>query len=319
MAKRVVGFVAAWLVMGCAHRGPDQAQMAELNRTIESLRNQNAEYIRQIEELENRVFILTDQLESRKVNEQKVATPELPTVKLHPEFETSAPPSHLVPATTMVAPDAEIEYAGEAAKPSRNRPVLRLYGDQGSMRMDRISERVGMHDHPPRPTRDGQISTDGRSSRAGEVHAITLYRQSLQILGQGKHDEAADGFREFLRRFPGHDLADNSQYWLGECAYDRKNYSTAVREFRRVVERFPRGNKVPDAMLKIGFCYLALGSVEAGKQTLEQLVRSYPRHETAALAAARLAELERTGSAIPSSPVSPSLHAKTTHVPQEAP
>ena len=302
--------------MGCAHRGPDQAQVAELNRNIESLRVQNAEYAKQVEELENRVFILTDQLESRKVNEQKVATPQLPTVRLHPESESGPvpAPSEVVPATTMVGPEADIEYAGEAAKPSGNRPVLRLHGDQGSARIERVSERAD-DERPARAARENQGSSS-RPGRAGEGDAVKLYRQSFQILGQGKHDEAAEGFREFLRRFPNHDLADNAQYWLGECAYDRKDYSTAVREFRRVVERFPRGNKVPDALLKVGFSYLALGSTDAGKQTLEQLVRSYPRHETAALATARLAELEHPGTALPSSS---SLHAKTTHVPQEAP
>lgn len=303
--------------MGCAHRGPDQAQVAELNRNIESLRVQNTEYAKQIEELENRVFILTDQLESRKVNEQKVATPQLPTVRLHPESDAVPVPQEVVPATTMVGADADIEYAGEAAKPSGNRPVLRLHGDQESTRIERVSERTD-NERPARPARESQNSPS-RPARASESDAIKLYRQSFQILGQGKHDEAAEGFREFLRRFPNHDLTDNAQYWLGECAYDRKDYSTAVREFRRVVERFPRGNKVPDALLKIGFSYLALGSTDAGKQTLEQLVRSYPRHETAALATARLAELERTGSALPSSSVHPSLHAKTTPVPQEAP
>jgi TolA-binding protein len=65
-----------------------------------------------------------------------------------------------------------------------------------------------------------------------------------------------------------------------------------VREFRRVIERYPSGNKVPDALLKVGFSYLSLGSNEAGRQTLLQLQRSYPRHEAASLASTRLAELE---------------------------
>lgn len=318
MARCIAGLAAACLVAACAHRGSDQTQVAELNRSIESLRVQNAEYAKQVEELENRVFILTDQLESRKVNEQKVATPQLPTVKLHPESDTIQAPQDGVPATTMVGPEADIEYAGEAAKTGGNRPVLRLHGDQGSARIERVSEHGESDERPARAARESQAASN-RPGRPSEMDAVKLYRQSFQILGQGKHDEAAEGFREFLRRFPNHDLTDNAQYWLAECAYDRKDYSTAVREFRRVVERFPRGNKVPDALLKIGFSYLALGSTDAGKQTLEQLVRSYPRHETAVLATARLAELERTGATLPSSSASPTLHAKTTHVPQEAP
>jgi TolA-binding protein len=57
------------------------------------------------------------------------------------------------------------------------------------------------------------------------------------------------------------------------------------------VGRYPQGDKVADALLKVGFCHLALGSTAVGRQTLEQVVRSYPRHEAAALAGAKLAEI----------------------------
>ena len=313
-ANRAIGLAAAGLLAACAHRGADQASVEQLNRNIESLRSQNAEYAKQVEELENRVFILTDQLESRKVNEQKVATPQLPTVKLSPENESTAPDSNLAPATTMVAPESEVEYAGEAAKSNSNRPVLRLHGEQTPMLVEHPA--TDKEERGPRPTHDNQGSGGARAGRSPDMEAFRLYRRSYEALRLGKHDEAADGFREFLRRYTAHDLADNAQYWLGECYYDVKDFTSAVREFRRVVERFPHGNKVPDALLKVGYSYLALGSVDAGKQTLEQLVRSYPRHETAVLATARLAELERAGPAHPS-PADPP--AKTAHAPEEVP
>jgi tol-pal system protein YbgF len=320
-AKRAIGLAAAGLLATCAHRGADQATMEQLNRNIESLRVQNAEYAKQVEELENRVFILKDQLDSRKVNEQKVATPQLPTVKLHPENDSAMPDtaSAMAPATTMVAAEAEVEYAGEAAKSSSNRPVLRLHGEHTPTLVERPlgedEERTG------RATRESQGSGGAHVNRNSDMEAFRLYRRSYEALREGKHDGAAEGFREFLRRYATHDLADNAQYWLGECYYDSKDFSSAVREFRRVVERFPHGNKVPDALLKVGYSYLALGSIDAGKQTLEQLVRSYPRHETAVLATTRLAELDRVGAAHPSHDAHPFADppAKTAHAPEEAP
>ena len=315
--KRVIGLAAAGLLAACAHRGADPASVEQLNRSIESLRVQNAEYAKQIEELENRVFILTDQLESRKVNEQKVATPQLPTVKLHPENDSATPEAALPPATTMVSPESDVEYAGEAAKSNRNRPVLRLHGEHAPTFVERPAAEG--EERPGHATRESQGSA--RAGRNPDMEAFRLYRRSYEALRQGQHDGAAEGFREFLRRYPAHDLADNAQYWLGECYYDSKDFSSAVREFRRVVERFPHGNKVPDALLKVGYSYLALGSVEAGKQTLEQLIRSYPRHETAVLATARLAEIDRGGPAHPSHDSRPPADppAKTAHAPEEAP
>ena len=317
--KCAIGVAAAGLLAACAHRGADPAPVEQLNRSIESLRVQNAEYAKQVEELENRVFILTDQLESRKVNEQKVATPQLPTVKLHPENDSASSDtaSTLAPATTMVAPESEVEYAGEAAKSNRSRPVLRLHGEHASTFSERPAaegeERAG------HATRESQGSV--HAGRNPDMEAFRLYRRSYEALRQGQHDGAVDGFREFLRRYATHDLADNAQYWLGECYYDSKDFPSAVREFRRVVERFPHGNKVPDALLKVGYSYLALGSIDAGKQTLEQLVRSYPRHETAVLATTRLAELDRAGAAHSSHDARPSANppVKTAHAPEEAP
>ena len=45
---------------------------------------------------------------------------------------------------------------------------------------------------------------------------------------------------------------------------------------------------MPDALLKVGFCYQSLGQAEKAKAVLEQVVSLYPKTEPAALAAKRL-------------------------------
>jgi len=281
-ATGLAGFA---FLAACAHRQPNQAEIDQLNRSVEALRIQNSSYAKQVEELENRLFILSDRLESRKINDEKVETPSLPTVTLHPEATAPGSEPLLAPPGTETASEPEVEYAGDAAKPSAHRPVLRLHGDNAEVQITReppaSSIRVA-HEGTPKP------------SRSESPDALALYRKSFEALRAGRHDDAVQGFRDFVRAYPNHELADNSQYWLGECFYDRKDYASAVREFRKVIERYPSGNKVPDALLKVGFSYLSLGSNEAGRQTLSQLQRSYPRHEAASLASARLVELDRS-------------------------
>ena len=312
---RAIGISSIALMASCAHQQSNQAEVAQLHRSIEAMRAQNAVYAKQVEELENRLFILSDQLESRKVNDEKVETPKLPTVALHPAPTAQ---SNLVastaPAGTEPDSEPEVEYAGEAAKPSAHRPVLRMRGDTAEVS---ITREAPIAPSVVRVTREGAP----RPARDDGAEAVGLYRKAFAALRAGKHEEAAQGFREFLRAFPASDLADNSQYWLGECYYDRKDFTQAVREFRRVIERYPNGNKVPDALLKVGFSYLSLGSTEAGKQTLTQLQRSYPRHEAAVLAGARLADLDRTnpvrtsgGSTAGTAPT-----ARAAQIPEEAP
>jgi tol-pal system protein YbgF len=288
------GAMALLLSGGCAHRGGDDARLADMTHTVETLRTQNATYQKQIEELENRVFILTDQLDSKKVNAERVATPELPRVTLKPADRE--PPAADEPSRSNTQ-EPDVEYTGEAAKVDARRPVLRLNGGETPV----LSVRDPAHEREDsRPLLvEGETARRERAPAprptpaprpAPAPNALELYRRSLEALRGGRHDDAVAGFREFLQRFAGHEFADNAQYWLGECFYDRKDYGAAAREFHRVVERYPQGNKVPDAMLKLGFSYYAAGSCDPGRQALEQLVHAYPKHEAATLATARLAE-----------------------------
>lgn len=285
----------------CAHRPAKPTEAEQQNRTIETLRLQNAAYAKQVEELENRVFILTDQLDSRKVNEERAETPRLPTVALHPvpivvddrSDDRSEGRSIVPPPGTETAVEPEVEYAGDAVKSNVHRPVLRLHGNSGELTMTRP---VREPREPREPSASVRLvrETAPRPSRDEQPEAVALYRKASEALRSGRHDEAVQGFKDLIKTYPTHELADNAQYWMAECFYDRKDYAQAVREFRRVIERYPNGNKVPDALLKVGFSYLALGSPEAGRQTLAQLQRSYPRHEAAALAASRLADLDHS-------------------------
>jgi tol-pal system protein YbgF len=295
--KRCRLALVASALVGCAHAdGAHEPTVTELNRTVQSLRAQNSAYAKQVEELENRVFIMSDQLDTKKVNSERApvtAKPGLPKVTLHPVERAAV----VEETQTNDQGDVEVEYAGEAARSSGKRPLLRLYGDDVPVMMSsapepapapRESHRLVVAPREPRPER----ATVPKTAADG----LDLYRRSLEALRAGRHVEAQAGFRDFLKQHPNHDFADNAQYWLGECYYDQKDYPMAMREFRRVVEKYPQGNKVPDALLKVGFAHLALGSAEVGRQTLEQVVHSYPRHEAAVLAGAKLAELGATAS-----------------------
>jgi tol-pal system protein YbgF len=129
---------------------------------------------------------------------------------------------------------------------------------------------------------------------APEAEPLALYKSAYDDLRAGRHEAAERGFREFVHRFPHHDYADNAQYWLGECFYDQKRFDKAAPEFRAVVQRWPTGNKAPDALLKLGFSLIALGDVDKGRQALHELPATYPRTEAARLAAERLAQLSPT-------------------------
>ncbi len=80
---------------------------------------------------------------------------------------------------------------------------------------------------------------------------------------------------------PNGQLADNTQYWLGEAYYVTQEYDHAIAAFQRVLANWPNSRKAPDALLKLGYTQLEQGKLPVGKGTLEQLVAKYPESDAA--------------------------------------
>lgn len=152
-----------------------------------------------------------------------------------------------------------------------------------------IRELPGPVQAAPVPPPASRAQPGTRDPADGDIRA--QYRRAYDALKAGDHASAVAGFRAFVQRHSGSDLADNARYWLGESFYDKRDYRAALTEFRKVVNDYPQGNKVPDALLKIGYCHIALGESTNARSVLAQLIEIYPRSNPAALAAERLATL----------------------------
>ena len=118
-----------------------------------------------------------------------------------------------------------------------------------------------------------------------------LYDRGYTLYHQGRYVEAEASFQRFLQANPGSELADNAQYWIGECRYSRNDVKGALAAFREVIERFPKGNKVADAMLKAGQCLEAMGDVEGARVTYREVGRRFAGTAAAAVADERRAKL----------------------------
>lgn len=127
-------------------------------------------------------------------------------------------------------------------------------------------------------------------SNPGEAEAgiQALYDRSLDFLQQQRLAEAEDGFVRFLAAHADSDLADNAQFWLAECALRRGDTASALTAFRAVVELYPEGNKVPDALLKVGFCLGVLGDPESATTVYRELLLQFPESAAAETARQRL-------------------------------
>jgi tol-pal system protein YbgF len=293
-----------FLLIGCGSGDAlVRSQMADMQKKLDDTQRRASIAERKAEDLQDQVFLLTDKLESQKVAHN--APPKLPVVLLEPNKEERA------------ANDDDIVFEGAARSrdPEHTRPSLVLTGT--AKVSPAKSAPAPAHSAPNLPVESPSIAPEGRGLRREPENlpaenlgvapvppiakatapdgAVKLYKDSYEALRAGRHDDARRGFRELVKKFPDHDLADNAQYWLGECFYDRKQFVEAMPEFRMVLTKYPLGNKAPDAMLKLAYCMLALGDVAKGREILSKLPETYPHTEAARLAQVRLSELRSTG------------------------
>ncbi|MCX7771129.1 MAG: tol-pal system protein YbgF [Proteobacteria bacterium] len=122
-------------------------------------------------------------------------------------------------------------------------------------------------------------------AKVGEATVVrtnpaVLYNQGYEMYLSGKYAQAITIFREFLQNFPNDSLADNAQYWIGECYYSQKMFDRAITEFKKT-ENYPDGNKVPDAYLKIYYSYNELGKKDEANQWKKLLLEKFGNSEAA--------------------------------------
>lgn len=121
-------------------------------------------------------------------------------------------------------------------------------------------------------------------STAGQA----IYDRGYTLYHQGRYVDAESSFQQFLQGYPATELTDNAQYWVGECRFARGDFRGALVAFQVTVDRFSGGNKVADAVLKMGDSHQALGESERARERWEEVRRRFPGSAAAAVAEERL-------------------------------
>jgi len=134
----------------------------------------------------------------------------------------------------------------------------------------------------------GQLPVPGGSDRDN-------YQAAFELLKEQRYEPAAMAFEQFLVTYPDSELADNAQYWLAESHYVTQMFNEALEEFGVVITQFPRSRKVPDALLKMGYCSYELKQWDEARASLQRVQDEYPETTAARLAGQRLQRMDEEG------------------------
>lgn len=120
---------------------------------------------------------------------------------------------------------------------------------------------------------------------------MQTYQAAYRDYQRGNFDLAIEGFRDFLGSSANSDLADNAAYWIGESLFSQKKYRDAIAQFDAVVNKYPKSDKVPGALLKKGYSYISIGEKAQGVVQLQYVLHEHPKSQEASLARQRLRQL----------------------------
>lgn len=106
-----------------------------------------------------------------------------------------------------------------------------------------------------------------------------LYSQAYADYARGNFDLAIQEYQEYLRAYPDTDLADNAQYWIGECLYSKQKYEEALLAWDELFRRYPGSDKLPDARYKKGTALERLGRRSQALIEYRAVASRYPNSE----------------------------------------
>jgi len=106
--------------------------------------------------------------------------------------------------------------------------------------------------------------------------AAELYRAGTENLQTKNVDAAVLSFYDLIVTYPNHPLREGAQFLVADIFYMQKDFRSALAEFEALIAAVPRGERVPDALLKIGQCQKSLGDAARAKRTWERVVKDHP-------------------------------------------
>ena len=102
------------------------------------------------------------------------------------------------------------------------------------------------------------------------------YEFATSFLKVGDYSTAERAFREFVQTNPEHKLAGNAQYWYAETFRIRQLYTDAASAYLEGYQKYPKGEKAPVNLLKLGVSMVQIGEKDQGCKMINGVEKQYP-------------------------------------------
>ncbi|MBC8296906.1 MAG: tol-pal system protein YbgF [Pelagibacterales bacterium] len=123
-----------------------------------------------------------------------------------------------------------------------------------------------------------------------EAPADKQYEFATNLLKVGDYNTAERAFREFVNSNPDHELAGSAQYWYAETFRIRQLYTDAASAYLEGYQKYPKGEKAPINLLKLGVSLVQIGEKDQGCLMITGVQKQYPKANQSVLQKAKYEE-----------------------------
>ena len=116
------------------------------------------------------------------------------------------------------------------------------------------------------------------------------YEFATSFLKVGDYNTAERALKEFVQANPNHQLAGNAQYWFAETFRIRQLYVDAASAYLEGYQKYPKSEKAPDNLLKLGVSLVQIGEKDQGCMMITSLEKEYPKASQSILQKAKYEE-----------------------------
>ena len=128
---------------------------------------------------------------------------------------------------------------------------------------------------------------EGGEDEADAALGEALFEEGLQALKTGNLEGGVQKLRGFVVQHPRHVRADNALYFVGVGLQGMEDLQGAAQAFQGVLDGYPAGDAVLEALLRLANCRARLGQPAQARQIYGRIMSQYPG--TAAAAQAQVA------------------------------
>lgn len=251
-----------------ANDSGSRAQLGSLTDRMDELEGQLRQMIGRMEEMEHRIYGVSQRMDKLVQDvDFRLAQLERQSLSGTPSGSVGGNASASQTAAASSTPSSSSSSTERALPTSSAQP-----GVLGTLSTGPGGRTTATATPPPPPS-------SGNKAKLPAGTPQEQYNYATGLLHKGDYDGAEAALTEFVALNGKDPLASSAQYWLGESFTARKQYKEAAQAYLAGYQKFPKGSKAPDSLLKLGISLQNLKQKQEGCAVFKQLQKEFPNAE----------------------------------------